>query len=78
METVLKAQSGWTIANEDEWKLTASVPDWENREGREKALLKMLVKDCIMPHIREYKSTCEISTVLKDLYEMRNTNRLFF
>ena len=53
METVLKAQSGWTISNEDEWKPTASVPDWENREGREKALLKMLVKDCIIPHIIE-------------------------
>lgn len=38
----------------------------------------MLVKECIIPHIRECKSAREIWGVLKDLYEIRNTNFLLF
>ena len=38
----------------------------------------MSVKDCIIPHIKEYKSASEIWGILKDLYELRNTNRLLF
>ena len=41
-------------------------------------LLKLLVKDCIIPHIRECKSTRKILGILKDLYEIRNTNCLMF
>lgn len=41
-------------------------------------LLKMSVKDCIIPHIRECESTSEIWGISKDLYEIRNTNRLLF
>jgi len=38
----------------------------------------MLVKDCIIQHIRECKSASEIWGILKDLYEIRNTNRPLF
>ena len=38
----------------------------------------MLVKYCIIPHIREGKSANEIWGILKELYEIRNSNRLLF
>lgn len=38
----------------------------------------MSVKDCIIPHIRECKSTSEIWGILKDLYEIMNTKRPLF
>lgn len=38
----------------------------------------MLVKDCIILDIRECKSSSEIWGILKDLYEIKNTNRLLF
>ena len=67
------------IANGDEPKQAtgeASIPDWEKREGKEKTVLKMSVKDYIIPHIRECKSVSDIWMVLKDMYEIRNMNRL--
>ena len=81
MQTMPEVQSAWMIANGDEPKPTAgttSVPDWEKQEGKAKMVLKMSVKDCIIPHIRECKSSNEIWTILKDLYEIRNTNHLLF
>lgn len=38
----------------------------------------MLVKDCIIPHIRECKSESKIWAIWKDLYEIRNKNHLLF
>ena len=81
MQTVLETHSAWTITNGDEPKSAAgatSVSDWEKREGKAKTVLKMSVKDCIIPHIRECKLASEIWTVLKDLYEIKNTNCLLF
>lgn len=57
---------------------SASILDWEKREGREKTLLNMSIKDNIIPHIRECKKTNEILGILKDLYEIRNSNHLLF
>ena len=36
------------------------------------------MKYCIIPHIREGKSANEIWGTLKELYEIRNSNRLLF
>eukprot|EP00253_Pinus_taeda_P002214 PITA_02214 len=77
----LEAESAWTIANGDEQKPTTgstSIPYWEKREGKARKLLKMSVKDCIIPHIRECKSASEIWGILKDMYEIRNTKRFLF
>jgi len=41
-------------------------------------MLNMLVKDCIIPHIKEGKSAIEIWGILKELYEIINSNRLVF
>ena len=38
----------------------------------------MSVKDCIIPHTREGMSANEIWGILKELYEIRNSNRLLF
>ena len=81
MQTLLEAQSAWTIVNGDESKPaagSASIPEWEKRESRARTMLKMSVKDCIILHIREGKSANEIWGILKELYEIRNSNRLMF
>ena len=65
--------------NGDEPRPTArstSVLDWEKRESRARTMLKMPVKYCIIPHIREGKSAHEISRILKELYEIKNSNHL--
>jgi len=41
-------------------------------------MLKMSVKDCIIQHIREGKLANEIWGTLKELYEIKNSNRLLF
>ena len=41
-------------------------------------LLRMSVKDSIIPHIREANTSSETWIVLKDLYETSNTNRILF
>lgn len=38
----------------------------------------MSVKDCIIPHIIEDKSANEIWGIMKELYEIRNSNCLLF
>eukprot|EP00253_Pinus_taeda_P032961 PITA_32961 len=60
MQTLLEAQSAWKIVNGDEPKPAtrlATIPDWEKRKSRARKMLKMLVKDCIISHIRECKYT---------------------
>ena len=75
----------WTITNGDEAKPVAAaggtpaqIQDWDKRENKAKVLLRMSVKDSIIPHIREAKTSAETWTALKDLYETSNTNRLLF
>ena len=41
-------------------------------------MLKMSMKDCIISHIKEGKSANEIWGILKELYEIRNSNHLLF
>lgn len=38
----------------------------------------MSVKDCIIPHIRECKTADKIWGILKDLYEIKNSNHILF
>ena len=38
----------------------------------------MSVKDIIIPHIREAKTSAKTRAVLKDLYETSNTNHILF
>lgn len=56
--------------------LVASIQDWEKRETKVKVLLKMFVKDKIIPHLRDYKTSLETWEILKGLYETTNTNRV--
>jgi hypothetical protein len=57
---------------------TTQIQDWDKRENKAKVLLRMSVKDNIIPHIREAKTSVETWTMLKDLYETSNTNRILF
>jgi hypothetical protein len=75
----------WTIAKGTEVKsdavvgaTTAQIQDWDKRENKAKALLRMSVKDRIIPHIREANTSAETWTTLKALYETSNTNRILF
>jgi len=40
-----------------------------------KVLLKLSVKDCITPHFRDCKTMNDIWTILKEMYEIKNTSR---
>ena len=55
-----------------------TIQYWDKRETKARMLLKLSVKDCIIPHIRDYKTVPEIWKMLKDLCEVKNTNRLLF
>jgi hypothetical protein len=38
----------------------------------------MSVKDIVIPHIRDYTTSKETWTTLKDLYDSKNTNRVMY
>ena len=75
----------WTIAKVDEAKpdavvgaTTTQIQDWDKHENKAKVLMRMSIKDSIISYIREAKTSAETWTVLKDLYETSNTNRIIF
>ena len=78
--TILEGNNLWSIVSGDEPKPTvaSSIPDWERRETKAKVLLHMSVKDNIIPHIRDCKTSKETWDMLKGLYETTNTNRILF
>jgi len=43
-----------------------------------KVSLQMSIKDNIIPHIRDYKTSKETWEILKGLYETSNSNRIIF
>jgi hypothetical protein len=56
----------WTIAKGDEVRpdaaagaTTATIQDWDKWENKSKVLLQMSVKDNIIPHIRDAKTSKE-------------------
>jgi hypothetical protein len=76
---IFEAWNVWAIVNGDETKPTGVAGTyWEKRETKAKVLLWMLVKDSIIPHIRDCKTSKETSEILKGLYETTNSNRIIF
>lgn len=80
LQTLLEGQNAYGISIGDEVKLTTStggsnivIQDWERREMKEKVLIKLSVKDCIIPKIRECKTVNDIWMILKEMYEIKNT-----
>jgi hypothetical protein len=85
MQTPMEGYGVWTIAKGDEVKpdtsagvTTSQIQDWEKHENKAKVLLCMSVKDSIIPHIREAKTSVETWTALKALYETSNKNHILF
>jgi hypothetical protein len=85
MQTLMEGYGVWTIVKGDEVKpdavtgaTTTQIQDWDKHENKAKVLLRMSVKDNIIPHIKEDKTYVEAWITLKDLYETSNTNRIFF
>jgi len=77
--TIFEAWNVWAIVKGDEAKPTgAAATDWEKRETKAKVLLRMSVKDSVIPHIRDCKTSKETWDILKGLYETTNSNRNLF
>lgn len=75
LQTLLEGSSVWKIVSGDEQKLTILaggttmlIQDWDKRENKVKVLLKIFVKDNIIRHISDCKSSSNIWTTLKNLY----------
>jgi len=83
MQTLMEGLGVWTIAKGGEDKpdatagaTAASIADWDKRENKAKVLLRMSVKDSLIPHIRDCQTSKATWTTLKELYETTNTNRI--
>ena len=78
--TVLEAYNLWTIVKGDETKPQPpnATQDWEKREMKARVLLRMSVKDNIIPHIRDCETSKATWDTLKGLYETTNANRILF
>ena len=77
--TIFEAWNLCTGVNGDETKpLGVAGTKWEKHETKAKVLLQMYVKDNIIPHIRDCKTSKETWEILKGLYETTNSNRILF
>ena len=78
MQTLLESANAWSIilGNEHRAKNATQEQDWDKRETKAKVILKMSVKDNIIPHIRDCKSAADIWNTIKGLYETQNSNRV--
>lgn len=78
MKTLLESANAWSIVlgNEQRAGNTTQEHDWDKRETKAKVILKMSVKDNIIPHIRDCKSAADIWNTIKGLYETHNRNRV--
>lgn len=75
LQTLLKGHNAWMIVSNDEVKpnlvargTTQTIQNWYKWEIKTRMLLKLSVKDCIIPHIRDCKIAPKIWQTLKDLY----------
>lgn len=70
IQTLLEGAKAWSIVTGDEQRVNAGTQkqDWDKRENTTKVLLKMSVKDNIIPHIRDCKTSVKIWTTIKNLY----------
>ena len=77
---VLEALSLWLIMKGDEQKPADpfSLTNWNSKESQAKVLILMSVKDNIIPHIRNSKTSKDTWDKLKGLYETSNSNRNLF
>jgi hypothetical protein len=64
MKTLMEGYGVWNFVKGDEAKRDAAVggrttqiKDWEERKNKAKVLLHMSIKDIIIPHIREDKTS---------------------
>jgi hypothetical protein len=85
MQTLMEGYGVWNIVKGTELKPDAAasvavvhIQDWEKCKNKAKVLLHMLVKDSIIPHIRDATTSTATWTTLKALYETRNTNHILF
>ena len=77
--TIFEAWNVWTIVNGDEFNPKGDVGiDWEKHETKAKVLFWMSLKDSIIPHIKDCKTSKETWEILKGLYEITNSNRILF
>lgn len=78
MKTLLESANSWSIllGNEQRARNTTQEHDWDKRETKAKVILKMSVKDNIIPHIQDCKSAADIWNMIKGLYETHNINRV--
>ena len=72
IQTLLEGANAWSIVTGDEQRPNLNIgtqeQEWDKRENKVKVLLKMSVKDNIIPHIRDCKTSSEIWTTIKSLY----------
>lgn len=84
LQTLMEGNNTWAIVFGAEVKpmspqaIDAAIQDWERRENKAKVLLQVTVKDNIIPHIRECKTSKETWDTLKNLYETKTTNRILY
>ena len=77
---VLEAIDLWPIVKEDEQNTTdpLSISYWNSHETQAKMLIQMSVKENIIPHIRNCKTSKDTWDKLKGLYETSDANRILF
>ena len=78
--TVLEAYNLWLIVKGDETKPQppTNTKDWKKHEMKARVLLRMSVKDNIIPHIRDCETSKATWDTLKGLYETTNANHILF
>ena len=78
MQTLLESANVWSVVIGNELRSGSATQeqDWDKRERKAKVILKMSVKDNVIPHIRDCKSATNIWMTIKNLYETWNTNRV--
>ena len=78
--TILEALHLWMIVKGDEEKPSniLSIQEWNLWEVQAKVTLCMSLKDNIIPHIRDCKTSKDTWDKLKGLYETSDSNRILF
>ena len=78
--TVMEDNNLWSIVSGDEVKPTvvSSIPYWDKWEIKEKVLLRMSIKDNIIPHIRDFKMSKETWTSSKVCMKLQTQTKFYF
>ena len=76
----LESYNAWSIAASDEVKPTngALIQYWNRRESKAKVMLRMSIKDNIIPHTRNCDTYKESWDMLKGVYETPHANQVLF